>query len=89
MEVCTGDSAANDPPTRSFTSRPERLPLVAFARRSSGLARWVALIVLFCVTSPYERAYAMNDRPDSFQPKTGQTVYPQWWSSTAPHGEEG
>ncbi|MDX6584536.1 MAG: hypothetical protein QOI10_3720 [Solirubrobacterales bacterium] len=62
--------------------------VIGFARRSSGLARWVALIVLFCVTSPYERAYAMNDRPDSFQPKTGQTVYPQWWSSTAPDGEE-
>jgi hypothetical protein len=62
--------------------------VIGFARRSSGLARWVALIVLFCVTSPYERAYAMNDRPGSFQPKTGQTVYPQWWSSTAPDGEE-
>jgi hypothetical protein len=62
--------------------------VIGFARRSSGLARWVALIVLFCVTSPYERAYAMNDPPGSFQPKTGQTVYPQWWSSTAPDGEE-
>ncbi|WP_375411242.1 hypothetical protein [uncultured Bradyrhizobium sp.] len=62
--------------------------MIGVARRSSGLARWVALIVLFCVTSPYERAYAMNDPPGSFQPKTGQTVYPQWWSSTAPDGEE-
>lgn len=62
--------------------------VIGFARGSSRLARWVALIVLFCVTAPCERAYAMNDRPDSPQPKTGQTVYPQWWSSTAPDGEE-
>lgn len=62
--------------------------VMRFAQDSSRPARWVALVVLFCVAAPCERAYAMNDRPDSSQPKTGQTVYPQWWSSTAPDGEE-
>lgn len=42
----------------------------------------------FCVTVPRQRVYAMNDLLDSSQPKFVQTVYPHWWSSTAPDGEE-
>ena len=30
----------------------------------------------------------MNDLSDSSQPKFVQTVYPHWWSPTAPDGEE-
>jgi hypothetical protein len=62
--------------------------VMGFAQGSTLRTRWVALIVLFCVTAPYERAYAMNGLPDSSQPKTGQTVYVHWWSPTAPDGEE-
>jgi hypothetical protein len=62
--------------------------VMGFAKGSTHPARWVALIALFCVTAPCERAYAMNDVPDSSQPKFVQAVYPQWWSPTAPDGEE-
>jgi hypothetical protein len=48
----------------------------------------VALIVLFCVTAPFERAYAMNDLPDSSQAKFVQDAVVHWWSPTAPDGEE-
>ncbi|MBR0819710.1 hypothetical protein [Bradyrhizobium liaoningense] len=30
----------------------------------------------------------MNDSLDSFQPKTGQTVYTHWWSPAEPESEE-
>jgi len=50
---------------------------------AKGPTRWTALIVLFCVTAPCERAYAMNDLPESIQ-----DVGAYWWSSTAPDGEE-
>ena len=62
--------------------------VMGFAESSAVAARWVALIVLLCLTAPSERVYAMNDAPDSLQPKTGQTVYAHWWSPTAPEGEE-
>jgi len=56
--------------------------------RGSSLVHRVSLIVLLCVAAPCERAYAMTDLRDPSRPKFGQTVYPQWWSSTAPSGEE-
>jgi hypothetical protein len=62
--------------------------VMGFAKGSTRPTRWAALIVLFCVTAPCERAYAMNDLSDSSQPKFVQTAYPQWWSPTAPNGEE-
>jgi hypothetical protein len=62
--------------------------MMGFAKGSTHPTRWVALIVLFCVTAPCERAYAMNDLLDSPQLKFMQAVYPQWWSPTAPDGEE-
>jgi hypothetical protein len=61
---------------------------MGFAQGSTRPARWVALIVLFCVTAPCERAYAMNDLPDSSQPKFVQDAVAHWWSPTAPDGEE-
>jgi hypothetical protein len=61
---------------------------MGFAKGSTHPTRWVALIVLFCVTAPGEGAYAMNDLSDSSQPKFAQTVYPHWWSPTASDGEE-
>jgi hypothetical protein len=61
---------------------------MGFAKRSIHPIRRVALIVLFCVTAPSERAYAMDGLSDSSQPKFVQTVYPHWWSPTAPEGEE-
>jgi len=62
--------------------------VMGFAKGSTHPACWVAWIVLFCVTAQCERAYAMNDLPDSSQPKFMQTAYPHWWSSAAPDGEE-
>jgi hypothetical protein len=62
--------------------------VMGFAQGSTLPARWVTLIVLFCVTAPCERAYAMNDLSNSSQPKFGQEVHPHWWSPTAPDGEE-
>jgi hypothetical protein len=62
--------------------------VTGFAQGSTLPARWVALTVLFCVTAPCERAYAMNGLPASSQPKFVQAVFPQWWSLTAPDGEE-
>ena len=59
-----------------------------FAKGSTHFTRWVALIVLFCVTAPCERAYAMNDLADSSQPKFVQDAVAHWWSPTAPDGEE-
>ena len=62
--------------------------VMGFAKGSTHPTRWVALIVVFCVTAPCEWAYAMNGLPDSSQPKFMQAVFPQWWSLTAPDGEE-
>jgi hypothetical protein len=62
--------------------------VMGFAQGSTLPVRWVTLIVLFCVTAPCERAYAMNDLSNSSQPKFGQEVHPHWWSPTAPDGEE-
>ncbi len=56
---------------------------MGFAKGSTHPTCWVALIVLFCVTAPCERAYAMNDRP-----KFIQDAVVHWWSPTAPDGEE-
>jgi hypothetical protein len=50
---------------------------------ANGPTRWTALIVLYCVTAPCERAYAMNDLPEFIQ-----DVGAYWWSPTAPDGEE-
>jgi hypothetical protein len=61
--------------------------VMGFAQGSTLRARWVALIVLFWVTALCERAYAMNDLPDSSQPKFEQEVHAHWWSPTAPDGE--
>lgn len=61
---------------------------MGFAQGSTLPARWVALIVLFCVTAPCERAYAMNDLPGSSQPKFVQDAVAHWWSPTAPDGQE-
>ncbi len=62
--------------------------VTGFAKGSSLRTRWVALIVLFCATAPCEGAYAMNDLPDSSQPKFVQDAVAHWWSPTAPDGEE-
>jgi hypothetical protein len=62
--------------------------VMGFAKGSTHPTRWVGLIALFSVTAPCERAYAMNDLLDSSQPKFMQSVYPHWWSPTAPDGEE-
>jgi hypothetical protein len=62
--------------------------VTGFAKGSTHPTRWVALIALFWVTAPSQRADAMNDLSDSFQPKFEQTIYPHWWSPTAPDGEE-
>ena len=62
--------------------------VTGFVQGSTLRTCWVALFVLLCLTAPSERVYAMNDAPDSLQPKTGQTVYTHWWSPTAPEGEE-
>jgi hypothetical protein len=59
-----------------------------FAKGTTHPARRVALIVLSCATAPCERAYAMDGLPDSSRPTFVQAVYPQWWSPTAPDGEE-
>jgi hypothetical protein len=48
----------------------------------------IALIVLFCMTAPCERAYAMSDLLDSPQLKFVQDAVVHWWSPTAPDGEE-
>jgi hypothetical protein len=48
----------------------------------------VALIVLLCVTAPFERPYAMNDLQDSSRAKLMQDAVVHWWSPTAPDGEE-
>jgi hypothetical protein len=61
--------------------------VTGFAQGSTLRTRWVALFVFLCLAAPSERVYAMNDAPDSLQPKTGQTVYTHWWSPTAPEGE--
>jgi hypothetical protein len=61
---------------------------MGFAQGSTLPARWVALIVLFCVTTSWEGTYAMNDRPDSPQPQFVQDADVHWWSPTAPDGEE-
>ena len=61
---------------------------MGFGKGSTLLARWVTLVVLLCVTAPCERAYPMNDRPDSSQPKFMQDAAAHWWSSTIPDGEE-
>ena len=71
-----------------FGSARSVAKVMGFAKGSTLLARWVALIVLFCVTAPRERAYAMNDLPDSSQPKFVQDGFAHWWSPTAPDGEE-
>ncbi|WP_342728304.1 hypothetical protein AAFG07_17230 [Bradyrhizobium sp. B097] len=62
--------------------------VMGFAKGSTHPVRRVAVIVLLCVTAPCERAYAMNDRPDSSQPKFVQDVVAHWWWPTAPDGEE-
>lgn len=62
--------------------------LTGFAQGSTLPARWVALIVLFCVTTSCEGTYAMNDRPNSPQPQFVQDADVQWWSPTAPDGEK-
>lgn len=62
--------------------------VTGFAKGSTHPARWVALIIFLCVTAPCERAYAMNDRPDSSQPRFVQDAVAHWWSLTAPDGEE-
>jgi len=62
--------------------------VMGLAQGSTLPARWVALIVVFCVTAPCERAYTMNGLPDSSQPKFMQDAVAHWWSPTAPDGEE-
>jgi hypothetical protein len=62
--------------------------VMGFAQGSTRPARWAALIVLFCVTAPCERAYAMNDLLDSPQLKFVQDAVAHWWSPTAPDGEQ-
>jgi hypothetical protein len=61
---------------------------MGFAKVSTHPTRRVVLIALFWVTTPSERAYAMNELSDSSPPKFEQTVYLHWWSPTAPDGEE-
>jgi hypothetical protein len=62
--------------------------VTGFAQGSTLRACWLALSVLFCVTTSCEGTYAMNDRPDSSRPQFMQVADVQWWSPTVPHGEE-
>ena len=72
----------------SLAARIAPNPELGFAKCSIPPACRAVLIVLSWLTAPCELAYAVNDLPDSSHPKFVQTVYPHWWSPTAPDGEE-